>query len=457
MKRSLAILLLLCTLFALCACPGGGPVTPPDGPGGNDGKCPTCGKDPCECPEDGVCKNCGGVGCDVCDPADPVPIEYVTKYPYTETDADGMITAVHMTYQDTWTFPSSIRSMETVEITSFVCGTQEKDNDVLVIQPDGKTVYADGCGTVDVKFLGQYTVRVVVHPAPLNLLFVTGQSNAVADSSFLPTTDPENYNKYHHTYADYYPRTKAGKAYFTWTGQGLSIATGNGSKKPAECVPDTLDWELANRTFGWCRPDQFSLPVGQTTFSGAGWCSALANEWVAETNETVWIVNASHGGRAINTFLPSEDGTHIDNEYYQAVEVFNEALATLYREVDAGHFVLNHMAYYWYQGCADFTRTEDYYAEQLAKADSGWRLQNSYLLVRYGFCGFSSFGRASPCQGEGGGFEPRNPLHEKDRFDGLFLFFAAETICPSGLRLDFGPLSLTSRRFDGKINAEESN
>ena len=30
-------------------------------------------------------------------------------------------------------------------------------------------------------------------------------------------------------------------------------------------------------------------------------------------------------------------------------------------------------------------------------------------------CGFSSVGRASPCQGEGGGFEPRNPLHKKDR------------------------------------------
>ena len=25
-------------------------------------------------------------------------------------------------------------------------------------------------------------------------------------------------------------------------------------------------------------------------------------------------------------------------------------------------------------------------------------------------CGFSSFGRARPCQGRGGGFEPRNPL-----------------------------------------------
>ena len=28
-------------------------------------------------------------------------------------------------------------------------------------------------------------------------------------------------------------------------------------------------------------------------------------------------------------------------------------------------------------------------------------------------CGFSSFGRARPCQGRGSGFDPRNPLHEK--------------------------------------------
>ena len=28
-------------------------------------------------------------------------------------------------------------------------------------------------------------------------------------------------------------------------------------------------------------------------------------------------------------------------------------------------------------------------------------------------CGFSSFGRAPPCQGGGGGFEPRNPLQKE--------------------------------------------
>ena len=36
--------------------------------------------------------------------------------------------------------------------------------------------------------------------------------------------------------------------------------------------------------------------------------------------------------------------------------------------------------------------------------------------------GFSSFGRAPPCQGGGGGFEPRNPLQDK-HFDNSRCFF----------------------------------
>ena len=32
-----------------------------------------------------------------------------------------------------------------------------------------------------------------------------------------------------------------------------------------------------------------------------------------------------------------------------------------------------------------------------------------------GICGFSSFGRARPCQGRGGGFERRNPLHKNEK------------------------------------------
>ena len=49
-------------------------------------------------------------------------------------------------------------------------------------------------------------------------------------------------------------------------------------------------------------------------------------------------------------------------------------------------------------------------------------------------CGFSSFGRASPCQGEGGGFEPRNPLQRKstDPIGRCFFFgkeYGSENLC----------------------------
>ena len=44
-------------------------------------------------------------------------------------------------------------------------------------------------------------------------------------------------------------------------------------------------------------------------------------------------------------------------------------------------------------------------------------------------CGFSSFGRAPPCQGGGSGFEPRNPLQES----GSFLRSGFFTITVSGV------------------------
>ena len=50
-------------------------------------------------------------------------------------------------------------------------------------------------------------------------------------------------------------------------------------------------------------------------------------------------------------------------------------------------------------------------------------------------CGFSSFGRAPPCQGGGGGFEPRNPLHSRARDSCPFLFQRSmEQILPCPLK-----------------------
>ena len=283
----------------------------------------------------------------------------VSKYPFHDEEGD-----LHIRYQDTYTFPVAIEAVENVVITSKVTGKQEMDANLLVIKEDGKSVYADGCGTATVCLANGSKVNVIVEASDISLFFVTGQSNASGDHSFSDATS-ENYQKYHHTYADYFIRTAPTMAYFTFTGQALSLT---GDYNPENSVTDTLDWDsIDSNDQKFVDPKVFSIPVGSTSFGNAGWSAALAHEWVEQTGERVWIVNASHGGHGIAEFEPSADGTPVDNDYYQAVAVFNEALKTLYAEVDAGHFTLSHMAYYWFHGCADYQQTEEYYTTGFSK------------------------------------------------------------------------------------------
>lgn len=375
MKRLLAVMLLACTLFTLCACPGGDPTVPPTpGPGGNDNKCPTCGNDPCTCPPEGnKCPTCGQDPC-VCPPPTVEPV-YAQTYPYT--DEDGV---VHIRYQDTYSFGKDIKGIEVVEITSTVTGTTEKDPNLLVKQKDGQSVYADGCGKAIVSFRAGPTVTIQVDPSPINMLFVTGQSNA--------SGDPQSGLKdgFYEHYSNDYIRVPETMAYLTWTGQQVSVDVEQDKKDYAEAynskygslwpsttpekitfvpymnyITPTLDWETASVVSGPV-PQQFSIPKGQTTFSLCGWNAALAYEWVKQTGERVWIVNCSQGGMEIQQFQPNASGTGT-NEYYQAVAVFNAALETLYKEVDAGHFVLNHMAYYWFHGESNSNDDDAYDSE----------------------------------------------------------------------------------------------
>ena len=61
-------------------------------------------------------------------------------------------------------------------------------------------------------------------------------------------------------------------------------------------------------------------------------------------------------------------------------------------------------------------------------------------------CGFSSFGRASPCQGEGGGFEPRNPLQKYWYESSYPLTLASE------LRSKLSFLILTSKKIRARVS-----
>ncbi len=282
-------------------------------------------------------------------------------FPYHDDDG-----TLHIRYQDSFTFPYAVTAISNINITSFVTGTTNKDPNLLVIREDGRTVYADGCGTCTVTLANGDTIHVVIESSAINLLFVTGQSNASGDGSF--SKGDAYYDTWNPTYQEYYKRTESTLAYMTWTSQSMSIdiaadkalyqaATGTNREfyDYHDFVPTTLDWESAGNKYG-CVPQILSRT--DVNFVNAGWSAALAYEFTKQTNERVWIVNASHGGMEIQQFMPSEDGTVLNNEYYQATAVFNLALETLYKEVDAGHFRLNHMAYYWFHGESNSNEAE---------------------------------------------------------------------------------------------------
>ena len=275
-----------------------------------------------------------------------VKINYVTEYPYV--DRDGII---HITFQDTYDFGSAIAEIRDQDVTSFKTGKTEKDDAVLEIR--GNAVYASGCGMATVVLENGREECVIVHASPINLFFLTGQSNGSGDPP-----DPSTYEK--GEYQKYFKRSPETMAYYTWTGQGLSIYSAE------DYVTKTLEWDNMGAKNG-CPPGVLTALDYSSGFANFSVCAGMAYEWIEQTGERVWIVNASHGGQPIHCFKPSEDGSVVDNDYYQAVTVFNLALETLYREVDAGHFTLNHMAYYWFQGEGDSTNTYEYYYDAFAE------------------------------------------------------------------------------------------
>ena len=277
----------------------------------------------------------------------PTNPTYVVEYPYT--DRQGV---VHITFQDTYTFKSDAVEILEQTVTSYKTGTNEKDDAVLTVK-DG-AVYASGCGIANVKLADGSVECVVVHASPINLLFLTGQSNGSGDP---PSEDCYEKNEYQ----DYFINSPETMAYYTWTGQGLSIYNA------VDYVTKTLEWGKPSGVKSGCEPDVLTKENYTGGFKNFSVCAGLAYEWVNQTGERVWIVNASHGGQPIHCFKPSEDGTVVDNDYYQAITVFNLALETLYKEVDAGHFTLNHMAYYWFQGEGDSSNTYEYYYEAFAE------------------------------------------------------------------------------------------
>ena len=218
-------------------------------------------------------------------------------------------------------------------------GVPEYTLDAAVITIEDDTLIATGTGSAFLKIDGLLH-EVIVSPAPISLILLIGQSNMQGsegneDQSII-CPDGMVYS----TYGDRYNMTVSNATNYApsaLTGAG-SLLNVNGSTEKLEEWPVYL---LNEKGVGKKGPD-----------------SGFAYEWVQQTGEKIWVVNAAHGGSAISSWQSSGDN------YKEAIALFSACQETLKQEIAAGHYTLSHMGYFWCQGCADASMTAEQYVNK---------------------------------------------------------------------------------------------
>ena len=223
-------------------------------------------------------------------------------------------------------------------------GVAEGTLDTAVITLDGGKLIATGIGTAKVKIDG-VTYTVTVKAAPISLLLLIGQSNMRGSEG-----DPNQSivcpdGMVYSTYGDDRGASNTAMTVNNATSFAPSALAGPGSLLNVNGNTDCLG----------------GYPLNSLTAEGAGRMgpdSGFAYEWVKQTGEKVWVVNAAHGGTSITTWQKGKAN------YEEALLLFGACQETLKKEIAAGHYTLSHMGYFWCQGCSDRTQTAKWYVEK---------------------------------------------------------------------------------------------
>ncbi len=245
-------------------------------------------------------------------------------------------------------------SGKTVEIvdagkpTSYQVGYGVAENtvrDTAVVTLRGDTLIATGIGTAKVR-IGDTYYEITVSPAPLSLILVIGQSNAEGmvgnANQSIACEDGQVYS----TYAE---------------ANGLSGDAGLTVDNASNYVPSALTGAYSTVNVNGTDTKLSKYPVNSLTESGAGkygMDSGIAYEWVQQTGEKVWIVNAAHGASSISSWQRGQ------SNFEEAAALMDACQSVLQKEIKAGHYTMSRMGYYWCQGCADETKTAEWYAQK---------------------------------------------------------------------------------------------
>ncbi|MBQ6685288.1 MAG: hypothetical protein IJM99_04170, partial [Firmicutes bacterium] len=242
---------------------------------------------------------------------------------------------------------------KTVEIidagtpTSYQVGYGVEENtvrDTRVVSLEGDAMVATGVGTATVKIDGEL-YEVTVEAAPISLLLLIGQSNMRGS---------EGNAKQSIICPD-------GMVYATYGDDRGADNTAMTATNAANFAPSALTGTYSTINVNGTTDCISGYPVISLTEDGDGKIgpdSGFAYEWVKQTGEKVWIVNAAHGGTSINLWQAN------GKEYKECKALFEACQETLQKEIAAGHYTLSHMGYFWCQGCSDSSQSAKWYVEK---------------------------------------------------------------------------------------------
>ncbi len=330
---------------------------------------------------------------------DTATVSAVTEIPSSFNILDEI--ALELNYNDVYNIRESyngysIAHILSDDITSYKVEkgqvTSSKDDSVLQKESDN-SFYCDGVGTARVLLVksadlstaqkvlnGQSTssvdslvLNINVTPAPLTIVFVSGQSNGEGSVAANLGYHPEDsvVCERGEVFSTYAPSNDSRAQKIS----GIPTFTVCTKEKAPDYVAGSLD--LSNNKSVSSKDLVYKL--NSLTADGQGKTgpdSGFAYKWNELTGDKVWIVNAAWGATSVNKWIKGADA------YERALAVYKQAEKTYNAELSAGHFTQGKKLCIWVQGEADKKNTVSAYRKDFVEVTDN--LTNELSLDRFG-------------------------------------------------------------------------
>ncbi len=231
----------------------------------------------------------------------------------------------------------------------FVRADQEEAlRNILEEEADGSNTENSDSGEPE-ETINVYEVELTVDPAPLTLMFLTGQSNMEGLCSDSPGYQPGASIA-----------CEDGSVYSTFAPSSSGLASSiTGGKTTSACTEENAADFVAGSLQGAAAPDGTlaeplnmsgnTLPyaVNSLTSAGGGKTGAdsgLAYEWHQLTGDKVWVINTAYSATDINSWIPG------GSRYQRSLAVWDYVLQTYNAELTAGHYKEAEKMVFWQQG-----------------------------------------------------------------------------------------------------------